>query len=45
MSYEKSKGEFCEELFLNPTKEYRGAPFFAWNCALDKEMLSRRIED
>lgn len=45
MSYEKSKGEFCEELFLNPTKEYRGAPFFAWNCALDKEMLSRRIEE
>lgn len=45
MLYEKSKGEFSEELFSNPTKEYRGAPFFAWNCALDKEMLTRRIEE
>ncbi len=31
------------ELFKNPTKEYRGAPFWAWNCRLDKDRLSRQI--
>ena len=32
------------ELFLHPGKEYRGAPFWAWNGALDKELLERQIE-
>ena len=45
MLYGKSKSEFSDELFLNPSKEYRDAPFFAWNCALDEGLLSRRIED
>lgn len=33
-----------EKLFLNPTKEYRGEPFWAWNGALDKEELQRQID-
>ena len=33
-----------EELFKNPTSEYRGAPFWAWNCELDKEDLVWQIE-
>jgi len=32
------------ELFMSPTAEYRGAPFWAWNCKLDKAELLRQIE-
>jgi len=36
MLYEKNKqARLSTELFANPTAEYRGAPFWAWNCALD----------
>ena len=31
------------ELFRNPGAEYRGAPFWAWNCDLDDDMLRREI--
>ena len=33
-----------DSLFKNPTSEYRGAPFWAWNCALTKDELLRQIE-
>lgn len=33
-----------EELFKNPTSEYRGAPLWAWNCKLDNSELMRQIE-
>ena len=33
-----------EKLFENPTEEYRGKPFWAWNCDLDKDRLKRQIE-
>lgn len=32
------------ELFENPTAEYRGTPFWAWNNLLTKEELCRQIE-
>lgn len=32
------------ELFRNPTAEYRGAPFWAWNCALDRQTLLEQID-
>ena len=32
------------ELFRAPTSEYRGAPFWAWNRALDRETLLRHID-
>ncbi|MBQ7291179.1 MAG: hypothetical protein IJW76_05620 [Clostridia bacterium] len=32
------------ELFKNPSKEYRAAPFWAWNCELSKEVLEKEIE-
>jgi hypothetical protein len=36
MLYEKNKqSSLSPSLFANPTAEYRGAPFWAWNCALD----------
>ncbi len=40
----KNEKELSVELFKNPTSEYRGAPFWAWNCKLEKEELLRQIE-
>ncbi len=31
-------------LFQNPTSEYRGTPFWAWNCDLPKELLLQEID-
>ncbi|MBP5225688.1 MAG: hypothetical protein J6Z38_08940, partial [Lachnospiraceae bacterium] len=33
-----------DDLFRHPTSEYRGAPFWAWNCKLDKEELFRQLD-
>ena len=44
MFYPKNKEESLSlELFKNPTSEYRGAPFWAWNCKLEKDELLRQI--
>ncbi len=32
------------DLFKNPTSEYRGAPFWAWNCELECDELLRQID-
>ena len=32
------------ELFRNPGCEYRGTPFWAWNCELEKDELLRQLE-
>ena len=45
MLYPKNSSEKLDpELFKNPTSEYRGTPFWAWNCKLDKETLTEQIE-
>ena len=45
MLYKKNKGKTLDmDLFKNPTSEYRGTPFWSWNCVLDKDMLMRQIE-
>ncbi|MBU9735858.1 hypothetical protein [Diplocloster agilis] len=44
MLYSKCEKPLTEELFRNPTKEYRGAPFWSWNCRLDQEELLRQID-
>lgn len=45
MLYPKNKSkELSRELFLSPTSEYRGAPFWAWNCHLDRDELLRQID-
>lgn len=36
--------ELNKNLFKNPTCEYRGTPFWAWNCKLDKELLETQID-
>lgn len=40
----KSSKELSAELFASPTSEYRGAPFWAWNCRLEREELLRQTE-
>ena len=32
------------ELFRNPGSEYRGTPFWAWNCQLEEDELLRQLE-
>ena len=45
MLYKKnSEKTLSKELFKNPTSEYRGTPFWAWNDYLTKEELERQIE-
>lgn len=45
MLYEKNQTEhISQELFKNPTREYRGTPFWAWNGKLDRERLTEQIQ-
>ncbi len=45
MLYKKTEEKTLrDELFRNPTSEYRGAPFWAWNCKLDREELFRQLD-
>ena len=45
MLYPKSReSKLSKELFKNPTSEYRGTPFWSWNCELDKAELLRQID-
>jgi len=37
--------ELDRELFKNPTSEYRGTPFWAWNCKLSEEELLEQIDN
>ena len=32
------------KLFENPTSEYRGAPFWAWNCKVNDRIIETQIE-
>ncbi len=45
MLYKKnSELTLSAELFKNPTAEYRGTPFWAWNTDLNQQELDRQIE-
>ena len=45
MLYKKNGAPKLERsLFENPTAEYRGTPFWAWNCELKKEELLWQME-
>lgn len=35
---------FCEEIFKNPTVDYRGLPFWSWNCKIKKEDISYQLD-
>ena len=40
----KKNPQLDRELFKNPTAEYRGTPFWAWNCDLEEKELLRQID-
>ncbi len=40
----KEDSTLSRELFLSPTAEYRGTPFWAWNCELDEKELLWQID-
>ncbi len=45
MLYKKNNSKKLDtSLFKNPTSEYRGTPFWAWNCELSEDLLLRQIE-
>ena len=45
MLYPRSADKtLSRELFQNPGSEYRGTPFWAWNCELEKDELLRQLE-
>ena len=45
MLYPKSTEPFLsEELFQSPGSEYRGTPFWAWNCELKKDELLCQLD-
>lgn len=35
--------ELDKELFQNPTVEYRGIPFWSWNCKVTKEQIDTQL--
>ena len=44
LSYPKSRLPYSSKLFKNPSSEYRGCPFWAWNNKLNKEQLLRQVD-
>ena len=44
MLYKNRNKAITTEEFSNPTSEYRGTPFWAWNCELEKDELLRQID-
>ncbi|MBE6551946.1 MAG: hypothetical protein E7665_07410 [Ruminococcaceae bacterium] len=46
MIYDSNRAtkELKKELFQAPTAEYRGTPFWAWNCDLEEKELLRQID-
>lgn len=46
MLYKKNQAaSLSPELFKNPTSEYRGTPFWAWNCKVNKEDIDHTLEE
>ena len=45
MLYPKNRKKVLDPaLFKNPTSEYRGTPFWAWNCQLEEKELLRQLD-
>ena len=40
----KEEPKLSEELFQNPTSEYRGTPFWVWNCKVTEEQIDFQTE-
>ncbi len=41
---QNAEKELSYELFKNPTAEYRGLPFWSWNCKLNKATIDEQLE-
>lgn len=41
----KEEKTLDEALFRNPSSEYRGTPFWAWNCKVMKRQIEEQTED
>ena len=39
----KNDGKLEKDLFENPGSEYRGTPFWAWNCRVTKELIKDQL--
>lgn len=45
MMYPKNLSENLDDrLFENPTAEYRGIPFWSWNCIVTEELIDRQLD-
>ena len=44
MLYPRNKQEFDQVLFSNPPMEYRGVPFWSWNCRVTMEKIRHQVE-
>ncbi len=45
MLYKRNREHpLSEELFGHPTAEYRGTPFWSWNCKVTKELIREQME-
>ncbi len=44
MLYPKNEQGFDQKLFQNPPAEYRGVPFWSWNCAVTMEKIRDQVE-
>ena len=45
MLYPQNALPFDDKSFLSPTNEYRGVPFWAWNCRVTDEKIKKQVED
>lgn len=46
MLYRKNaEKELSRALFENPPSEYRGTPFWSWNCRVTKELITEQLEN
>ena len=44
MLYKKNTAKaLADETFASPSSEYRGTPFWAWNCKMTREILEKQI--
>lgn len=43
MLYPKNHGAFDEASFVNPPAEYRGVPFWSWNCKVTPKQIREQI--
>ena len=41
---ESHSSQFDPKLFANPTVNYRGIPFWSWNCVVTEELIDKQLD-